>query len=262
MPTGAASFMEDLFTTEFLLYLGVGFLAQFVDGVTGMAHSVIANSFLLSLGIPPAQSSASVHATRTLTSLASALSHFRLGNIEKGLIKRLLITGMLGGVVGVLLIGQLPGHYLTPFVALYLLFVGGRLLWKTLKKREEIDSPEASKGLALHSGIGGFLDSLGGGGWGPIVTGKLLSDGYEPAQTVGTVNLVKFFITAVQTVAFIVTIGIGDYWRIILGLIIGGILAAPPSAMLCKKLPSKWLLVGVGILIMALSLRTLLGLLL
>ncbi len=253
--------MGDLFTVDFLLYLGVGFFAQFVDGITGMAHSVIANSFLLSLGIPPAQSSAAVHATRTLTSLASALSHFKLGNIEKGLIKRLLITGMLGGVVGVLLIGQLPGHYLTPFVALYLLFVGARLLWKSLMKREETDSPEASKGLALHSGIGGFLDSLGGGGWGPIVTGKLLSDGYKPAQTVGTVNLVKFFITAVQTVAFIITIGIGDYLRVILGLIIGGVLAAPPSALLCKKLPSKWLLIGVGALIILLSLRTLLGLL-
>ena len=103
--------------------------------------------------------------------------------------------------------------------------------------------------------VGGFFDAIGGGGWGPIVTTTLVARGNHPRFTIGSVNLAEFFVTVSISATFILTIGL-LYWKTIIGLIIGGVLTAPLAAYACKRLPSKALMISVGILIIALSIRT------
>src|SRR5262249_6991741 len=50
----------NLMTTEFVLLLAIGFVAQLVDGTLGMAYGVMSNAALLTMGLPPAHASALV----------------------------------------------------------------------------------------------------------------------------------------------------------------------------------------------------------
>ncbi len=235
------------------IYILVGFIAQMIDGALGMAYGVSSNTFLLSVGIPPAAASASVHMAEVFTTGVSGISHWRLGNIDKDLIKRLLIPGVIGGVLGAYILSSIPGEVIKPFVSAYLMIMGGVILVKALRKNQEINhvtSHIVPLGLA-----GGFFDAIGGGGWGPIVTTTLVARGNHPRFTIGSVNFTEFFVTFAQSVTFILTIGL-EFWKVILGLLIGGVLAAPLAAWAVKRLPKRLLMACVGVLIILLSLRT------
>ena len=235
-----------------ILFVMVGFVAQMIDGALGMAYGVSSTTFLLSLGISPAAASASVHTAEIFTSGISGLAHLKLGNVDQTLFKRLLIPGVLGGVLGAYILTAVPGETLKPFIALYLLAMGLMVLWKAFRKAQESAVRTRLIPLGL---IGGFLDAVGGGGWGPIVTSTLVARGNNPRFTIGSVNLVEFFVTVAEVIAFITTIGVTN-WQIILGLIIGGALGAPLAAYVCNKLPSRALMSIVGVLITILSIRT------
>lgn len=235
-----------------IVFVIVGFVAQMIDGALGMAYGVSSTTFLLSIGISPAAASASVHTAEIFTSGISGLAHLKLGNVDKELFKRLLIPGVLGGVLGAYILTTVPGETIKPFIALYLLAMGLVVLWKAFRKIQ--DSALRTKLISLGL-AGGFLDAVGGGGWGPIVTSTLVARGSNPRFTIGSVNLVEFFVTVAEVIAFITTIGITN-WQIILGLIIGGALAAPLAAYVCNKLPSRTLMIIVGTLITILSIRT------
>lgn len=237
--------------SQLLLFLVVGFAAQLIDGCLGMAYGVSANSFLLGFGVPPASASASVHAAEVFTTAFSGISHWRLGNIDWSLVRRLLIPGVLGGVAGAYLLTRIPGEVVKPYIAVYLLLMGARILYKSFGEMRAARLPVAPLGLA-----GGFFDAIGGGGWGPIVTTTLLANGSTPRKTIGSVNLSEFFVTLVQTLTFLATIGL-QHWQVILGLIIGGAIAAPFGALLTSRLPARILMRIVGALIILLSLRTL-----
>ncbi len=238
--------------TNIITFIVVGFVAQMIDGALGMAYGVSSTAFLLSLGIPPAAASASVHTAEIFTSGVSGLSHLGLGNVDKELFKRLVIPGVLGGVIGAYILTSVPGDIIKPFISLYLLIMGIMILHKALKK-----TPEKQANIRLFplGAIGGFLDAVGGGGWGPIVTSTLVVNGNHPRFTVGSVNIAEFFVTLSEAIAFIMTIGL-VHWQIIVGLIIGGIIAAPMAALVCKKLPARTLMLIIGSLIMILSVRT------
>lgn len=238
--------------SQLILFLFVGFVAQLIDGCLGMAYGVSANSFLLGIGVLPAAASASVHASEVFTTAFSGISHWRLGNIDWGLVRRLLIPGVLGGVAGAYLLTRVPGELVKPYIAVYLLLMGARILYKSLGEMKTAHLPLAPLGLA-----GGFFDAIGGGGWGPIVTTTLLANGSTPRKTIGSVNLSEFFVTLVQTFTFLATIGL-QHWQVILGLIIGGAIAAPFGALLTSRLPARILMRIVGVLIILLSIRTLL----
>lgn len=220
-----------------------------------MAYGVISSSVLLSFGIPPATTSASVHASELFTTAASGLAHLRFGNVDRQLFIKLLIPGIAGGVVGAYVLTSVSGDAMKPFVAIYLLLMGVRILWKGIKQNHglRVEGKLAPLGLA-----GGFFDAIGGGGWGPIVTSTLMARGNHPRFAIGSVNLAEFFVTAAQSVVFILAIGSSllGKWQVIVGLIIGGVIAAPIAAMVAKKLPARVLMVLVGILIIALSIRT------
>lgn len=235
-----------------ITFIIVGFIAQAIDGALGMAYGVSSTTFLLSLGIAPATASASVHLAEVFTTAVSGLSHLRLGNVDKTLFKKLLIPGVMGGVLGAYILTAVPGKAIKPFMAVYLLIMGFIILLKAFKRVQEREVRTKLVPLGL---VGGFFDAIGGGGWGPIVTSSLVARGNNPRFTIGSVNLAEFFVTLFEAITFILTIGLVS-WQIIVGLIIGGVLAAPLAAYVCKKLPTRSLMMIVSALIMLLSIRT------
>jgi len=239
-------------TPNIVVFIIVGFVAQMIDGALGMAYGVSSTTFLLSIGIPPAAASASVHAAEIFTSSVSGLSHLRLGNVDKDLVKQLLIPGVIGGISGAYILTAVPSSIIKPIVSIYLLVMGLVILRKSFQQVQEKASRSHMFPLGL---VGGFFDAIGGGGWGPIVTSTLVATGNHPRFVIGSVNLVEFFVTVCESVTFILTIGL-THSTIILGLIIGGGIAAPLAAYVCKKLPTRTLMRIVGALITVLSIRT------
>lgn len=241
-----------------LLFILVGFIAQMIDGALGMAYGVSSNTFLLGLGIPPAAASASVHMAEVVTTGISGFSHWKLGNVDMKLVRRLLIPGVIGGLLGAYILTSLDGNIIKPYIALYLMVMGGIIIYKAFtmtprKKPDEYHGPR----ISLLGLFGGFFDAIGGGGWGPVVTSTLVARGKHVRMTIGSVNFSEFFVTLGESILFVFTLNFKEYWQIILGLLIGGAIAAPIAAKLAQKLPVKTLMIVVGILIILLSIRTL-----
>jgi uncharacterized membrane protein YfcA len=237
---------------DFLLFVAVGLVAQMVDGAIGMAYGVTSTTVLLSFGVTPATASACVHAAETFTTGASGLSHWKLGNVDRRLVLRLAVPGMIGGALGAYVLSNLPGEAIRPYVSGYLLVLGLVILWKAVHKPPDHAPPPST--VAPLGFIGGLLDSLGGGGWGPIVTSTLIGQGGVPRFTIGSVNLAEFFVTLTISITFLVTVGL-DLWPIIAGLILGGVIAAPFAAYTTKHLPDRVLMIIVGAVVVLLSLR-------
>ena len=238
---------------DLLLYVIIGFVAQMIGGAIGMAYGVTASSVLLSLGVPPATASACVHAAETFTTGASGLAHWRLGNVDRKLLLRIAIPGMIGGAIGAYALSELPGAALKPFISAYLLLLGAFIVWKALAARP-IAAP-APRAVGPLGFVGGLLDAIGGGGWGPIVTSTLLGQGATPRYAIGSVNLAEFFVTLTISTTFFLTVGL-SLWPIIAGLILGGVIAAPFAALATKHIPDKILMLLVGGVVVLLSLRT------
>lgn len=239
---------------EVLTFMMVGFLAQMVDGAIGMAYGITSTSVLLSLGVPPATASACVHAAETFTTGASGIAHWKLGNVDRKLLWRLAVPGVLGGVIGAYVLSNVDGNMLKPYISGYLLLLGLFIIYKAVHKRHSfIDEPPNN--VAPLGFFGGMVDAMGGGGWGPIVTSTLLGQGAKPRYAIGSVNLAEFFVTLAISSTFFLTVGL-ELWPIITGLILGGVIAAPFAALAAKHIPAKILMIIVGIVIVLLSART------
>ncbi|MEE4206296.1 MAG: sulfite exporter TauE/SafE family protein [Erythrobacter sp.] len=231
--------------TDLAPFIAIGFAAQLVDGALGMAFGVISNTMLVGmLGLPPAQASQRVHVVECFTTAISALSHLASGNIDRALFLRLLVPGMIGGIAGATLLSSVDAAAAKPFVLAYLALIGVYLLLRGLFYPPTIKVARHVAPLGL---IGGFLDSAGGGGWGPVVTSNLLLQGAEPRKVVGTVCSVEFFLTLTISATFIVNLGIADLVGATLGLLIGGAAAAPLGAVAAKYLEPRRMLILVGI---------------
>ena len=230
-----------------LPFIAVGFAAQLVDGALGMAFGVISNTMLVAvLGVPPAQASARVHLVECFTTAVSGISHLFHGNVDKALFFRLLIPGVTGGLLGAYVLTSLDASVVKPFVLLYLTGIGIYLLIRGLLYPPE---GRVAKHVAPLGLLGGFLDAAGGGGWGPVVTSNLLIQGADPRKVVGTVNTVEFFLTICVSAAFIYKLGFADIAGATLGLLIGGIAAAPFGAYAAKRFAAKHMLIMVGIVL-------------
>lgn len=240
---------------QFLIFVLVGFLAQMIDGMLGMAYGVSATTFLLSLGIAPAVASASVHAAECVTTGLSGASHLKFGNVDKVVVRKLLIPGVVGSLGGAYLLVSFPGDAMKPWVAGYLLIMGVVIITKARKKREQLEEPEHRHLVPLGL-AGGFLDAVGGGGWGPMVAGTLVARGNHPRFTIGSVNFAEFFVTVASSAMFIATIGL-SFWQAIAGLALGGAVAAPLAAWATSRVPARPLMVAVGTIVILLSARTL-----
>lgn len=230
-----------------LPFIGVGFAAQLVDGALGMAFGVISNTLLVAvLGVPPALASQRVHVVECFTTATSGISHLLHGNVDKRLFFRLLIPGIIGGVAGAYVLTSLDAEVVKPFVLIYLAGIGLLLLWRGLLYPPKVREAGLVAPLGL---VGGFLDAAGGGGWGPVVTSNLLIQGADPRKVVGTVNTVEFFLTLTISATFIYHLGIADVAGATLGLLIGGVMAAPLGAWAAKHFPPKTMLVLVGVVL-------------
>ncbi|SMP03360.1 hypothetical protein SAMN06265346_101270 [Flavobacterium hercynium] len=242
------------FNQEFLVFFLIGVFAQLVDGTLGMGYGATSTSFLLAYGVPPVISSTGVHVAEMFTTGASAISHHRFGNINKKLVKHLLIPGVLGSFTGAYLLSDvIDGEKIKPFIAIYMIILACIIIKKALAKTI---IKKKTKKLGILAGFGGFMDSVGGGGWGPIVTSTLLGRGRNPRYTIGSVNAAEFAVSFASGITFMYFGGI-EGWQIIAGLILGGVMAAPLAAFLVNKIKRKPMMVAVGILIIILSLKTL-----
>jgi hypothetical protein len=246
---------ESFFTAETLLFIGAGFLAQTIDGALGMAYGISSTSLLLSLGVSPAAASASVHIAEVFTSGASGLSHWKFGNVNKKLFRLLLIPGIIGAITGAYILSSFDGKIIKPYISVYLLVMGFVVIGKALRKKAPKKKTKYVGPLAL---LGGFVDAVGGGGWGPVVTSTLIGSGRDPRYTIGSVNTAEFFIAAAGAGMFTLMIGV-DNWRVIIGLLLGGVIASPFAAYVCGKINPKVLMVIVGIVIIALSVRNIIS---
>ena len=239
-----------------LPFIAVGFAAQAIDGALGMAFGVITNTMLVAvLGLPPAQASAKVHVVEVFTTAVSGISHFLSGNVEWPLFFRLLVPGLIGGVTGAFLLTSIDASVVKPFVLGYLALMGIWLLVRGLLYPPKLKNAKVIAPLGL---VGGFLDAAGGGGWGPVVTSNLLVQGAEPRKVVGTVNSVEFFLTLTVSATFIYHLGFQNFAGATLGLLIGGVIAAPFGAIMAKRFSPKIMLVLVGIVLSATSAYSLL----
>lgn len=241
---------------DFLLFVLGGFIAQMIDGSLGMAYGVSATTFLLSFGISPAASSASVHTAEIFTSGVSGLTHLRFQNVNKKLFKSLLIPGMLGAVAGAYILFSLEeyNYIIRPLVAIYTLILGLAIIRKAVLM--QIRKRRKTKNVPALAAFGGFMDSIGGGGWGPIVSTTLIARGRHPRYTIGSVNLAEFFVSFASSLTFFAAIGL-SHIQIIGGLILGGIIAAPIAAHITRKLPIKRMMILVGVVVILVSIRLL-----
>ena len=239
-----------LVSRGFWTAVAVGLLAQIVDGALGMAYGVTSTTFLLSTGVPPAAASASVHIAEIFTTGFSGLSHWKLGNVNGKLFARLLVPGVIGAVIGAYLVTTIDGDLLKPWISAYLLLLGFYIVSKAFRAiHVRTEPPTFVAPLAV---TGGFVDAVGGGGWGPVVTTSLLGTGHDPRTTIGSVNAAEFFLAIASGFSFALLGGF-THWTTIAGLVFGGLFAAPFAALLVKKLPTRALLIIVGVLITALS---------
>ncbi|MDR1075274.1 MAG: sulfite exporter TauE/SafE family protein [Xanthomonadaceae bacterium] len=235
--------------SEFVWFVLIGLGAQLVDGALGMAYGLVSSSILLSLGIPPAQVSAGVHAAEVFTTGASGVSHLAMRNVEKKLFLWLAIPGMAGGIIGAYVLTQLPADIIRPFVYTYLLILAMLILLRSFGKarpRHEV------KRVGILGFFAGLMDASGGGGWGPIATSTLLAKGGQARTTIGTVNAAEFLVTLAISVTFFLSMGL-EHLEIVLGLLVGGVVAAPIAALLVKRLKERWVLFAVGCLLLSIS---------
>jgi uncharacterized membrane protein YfcA len=246
--------LQPSFNRQFLFFIAAGFFAQMVDGVLSMGYGVTSATCLMTLGISPVSVSAAIHTSEIFTTGISGYSHYKFGNVNKKMFRHLVIPGVLGAILGALMLvflGEKAGKWLMPVIALYAGFLGLKILIKAFRGQPK---NRKVRRIGWLAGAGGFLDSFGGGGWGPIVTSTLIAKGRSPKYTVGSVSLTEFFVTLASAFTFFVTVGV-SHWNIVLGLLIGGSLAAPLAARLAGKLPRKTMMIAVGVMVMVWCVR-------
>lgn len=235
-----------------LPFVVIGFFAQLIDGALGMAFGAIASAMLIGvMGVPPARASYQIHLVKCFTTAASGVSHAVSGNIDKRLFLLVLPSGILGGVIGAYGLARLDGEAIKPFIFAYLGVLGVLLIRKGMRRSTHLKPP---KGAAPLGFLGGMLDAIGGGGWGPVVSSGLMLQGAEPRKVVGSVNAAEFFVAIAISAAFLLHLGLEKFTTATLGLLLGGVIAAPFGALAAKHLPAPAMLVIAGTVLTATTL--------
>lgn len=240
----------------FYYFLGAGFIFAMIDGAIGMSYGVTSTTFSVSMGIPPASSSMAVHLSEILSNGIAGWMHYRMGNINWKLFWLLLWPGIIGAVSGAYILSSLEHYsqYTKPFISLYTLILGGVILSKAINLKRKKGSGKIKKIGFLGFG-GGFIDAVGGGGWGSIVLSSLIAGGRNPRFSLGTVKLSRFFIAFMSSLTFILNLH-GAHWDAVGGLVLGSALASPIAAKISNKISTKAIMVSVGIIVMLISLNS------
>jgi uncharacterized membrane protein YfcA len=246
----------DFISLELLGFIALGFFAQLVDGALGMAYGLIGTSVLLAIGLPPAVASASVHSAEIVTTGLAGASHVWHKNIDWPLLKKLAPVGVAGGIAGAFIAVVLPEAVVKVFIAVYLLAITVFIMRRIRSKKATVGT-KAQRERKLPTvpvgAAGGMLDAIGGGGWGALVTSTLLARGDHPRRTIGSVTLSEFFLTLATSAAFFAALDFLDYWMVVVGLIVGGAVAAPFAGYISKVLQPRTLMIMVAAVIGVLS---------
>lgn len=238
--------MAEFLTPDFLMFVAIGFVAQIIDGALGLAFGVLSTSSLLALGVPPATASAMTHVTECFTTAASGASHAYHRNVDWKLVARLAPAGMIGGAFGAYFLSNIDGEMIAPFISIYLIGVGLFILWRAFNSTKRRDVHDRT--IPFIGTLGGLMDAIGGGGWGPMVTSTLLGRGHDVKKVIGSTNLTEFMVTVVISATFILALGWSELSHAA-GLIVGGVAAAPLGAFVLKKVPVKPLMIAVALVI-------------
>lgn len=243
----------------FYYFLAAGFVFAMIDGAIGMSYGVTSTAFSLSMGISPASASMGVHLSEILSNGIAGWMHYRMGNINWKLFKLLLIPGAIGAVTGAYLLSSLEHYsmYTKPFVSLYTLILGIVILSKSINLKRKRNSAKIKRIGLLGLG-GGFIDAVGGGGWGSIVLSTLIAGGRNPRFSLGTVKLSRFFIALMSSLTFITMLN-GAKWSAVLGLIVGSALASPIAARISNKISAKAIMMSVSIIVILISIRSIIN---
>ena len=241
-----------------------GMAAQLVDGGLGMAYGLTSSTLLLAIGLAPAVASASVHLAEVGTTLASGVAHSRLGNTDWRTVRWLALPGAIGAFCGAVLLSNLHAEAVRPFIAVFLSLLGVYLLVRfaflggAIKLKEGSVSPRMLAPLGM---VAGFLDAVGGGGWGPISTPTLLASGkMEPRKVVGTVSTSEFLVASAASIGFLVSLDRSLVaLPVVAALLVGGTVAAPVAAWMVRFLHPRILGAAIGGVIVLTNARTLLG---
>ncbi|MGY0610861.1 MULTISPECIES: sulfite exporter TauE/SafE family protein [unclassified Luteimonas] len=239
----------DLLDSPFLLFVAIGLCAQLVDGALGMAYGLVSSSILLAMGMPPAAVSASVHTAEVFTSGVSGAAHGLLGNVDRRLMLRLAVPGVVGGVIGATVLSHVDGEAIRPWIHGYLLVLALLILLRAAGRR--LPRGEVKR-VGVLGFVSGLLDAIGGGGWGPMATSTLLAHGGEARTSIGTVSAAEFAVTLAISITFLFSIGL-EHWQVILGLLLGGVIAAPLAALMVRHVRERIVLFAVGGLVLAIS---------
>jgi siroheme synthase-like protein len=254
------AFVQNINPIFYWFLLG-GFIFSMIDGAIGMSYGVTSTSFSLAMGVPPASASMGVHLSEILSNGIAGWMHYRFGNVNWKLFKLLLIPGILGAVTGAYLLSSLEhySNYTKPFVSLYTLILGGVILSKALKaKAKGRHQGGKIKKISLLGAFGGFIDAVGGGGWGSIVLSSLIAGGRDARFSLGTVKITRFFIALMSSLTFITMLN-GKHWEAVAGLVIGSALASPIAAKVSNKISAKAIMFSVGIIVILVSLRSIIN---
>ncbi len=251
-----------------LVIVGVGFVAQMIDGSLGMGYGVLSMSLLLAAGLLPAVASATVHVAKIGTALASGAAHWRFGNVDGRIALMLGIPGAVGGYLGAVVLSNLTLDAARPYVSAVLLVLGGVIVARFIHGRRNPtilqDRPRRPRWLLVPLGfVGGFIDASGGGGWGPVTTSTLVASGQISARTtIGTVNAAELAVALAASAGFLQALGsAGMRWDVTIAMLVGGVLAAVPAAWLVRHINERSLGIAVGVLILLLSADSVLSLL-
>jgi uncharacterized membrane protein YfcA len=236
---------------EFNIFLFVlaGLCAELIDSSLGLAYGVTCSSLLLTFGFMPAIASSTTHYAEILLTLTSGISHFKIGNVDRKLFLELAVFGSLFAVVGAYMLSEVEIPYLKTLISIYLTLMGGVIVLRAFQKNIVFRRVNTK----ILASIGGFMDAIGGGGWGPIVTSTLIANGYDARKTIGSVNMAEFFITLTQSIIFLIFVGI-KYPIAVLGIVIGGIPSAIIGAYITRRVNHKYLMFTVGLALIIINL--------
>lgn len=247
------SYVEGI-NPDFYYFLVAGFVFAMVDGAIGMSYGVTSTTFSLSMGIPPASASTAVHISEILSNGIAGWMHFKMGNINKKLFKLLVIPGIIGAVIGAYLLSSLEhySHYTKPFVSIYTFILGLVILRKAILANRKVVPAKKIKKIRALGFTGGFIDAVGGGGWGSIVLSSLIAGGRNARYSLGTVKLTRFFIALMSSLTFITMLN-DLQWYAVSGLVVGSAIASPIAAKVSNRISAKTIMVAVGVIVILAS---------
>nr|WP_295867993.1 sulfite exporter TauE/SafE family protein [uncultured Chitinophaga sp.] len=248
--------VEDVPPT-FYYFLAAGFLFAMIDGAIGMSYGITSTTFSLSMGIPPASASTAVHISEILSNGIAGWMHFKMGNVNKKLFKILIIPGITGAVIGAYLLSSLEHYsmYTKPVVSLYTLILGTVIFKRAIQAQRAQRTGKKIKRIGLLGFGGGFIDAIGGGGWGSIVLSSLIAGGRHPRFSLGTVKATRFFIAMLSSLTFVAALS-HVHWDAVLGLVIGSAVASPIAARVSNKISAKTIMMAVSLIVIAASIKS------